>query len=183
MSEPFLGQIVMFGGNYAPNGYALCDGQLLPINQYSALFSLIGTAYGGNGQTTFALPNLQSRLSIHMGQGTGLSQYTIGQYGGAPTDTLTLQTMPGHTHTLMATTGPANTGSIGNTVFPATTNGSNSPAAFYANAEAGEPALEKHTMHAGVCGTMGGNLAHDNLMPSLCITFIIALQGLFPSRN
>lgn len=182
MSEPYLGQITMFGGNFAPRGYALCDGQLLSINQYSALFSLIGTIYGGNGTTNFALPNLQSRLSNHMGRGAGLSLYALGEAAGAPQVTITSRTMPGHTHMLVATTSDATTGTISSGVVPATANGPYT-AAFYANVEAGEPELMKHPMNAAACGPAGGNLPHDNLMPSLCITFIIALQGIFPSRN
>lgn len=182
MSEPYIGQITMFGGNFAPRGYALCDGQLLSIAQYSALFSLIGTTYGGNGTTNFALPNLQSRLTNHMGRGPGLSLYALGQSAGTPQVTLTSLTMPGHMHMLMATTGPANTGTVGSGVVPATSNGSFSPAEFYATQGSG-PAVEKHAMVSAACGQAGGSLPHTNLMPSLCITFIIALQGIFPSRN
>ena len=103
----------MFGGNFAPRGYALCDGQLMPINQNSALFSLLGTIYGGDGTTTFALPDLQSRLSIHMGRGPGLSDYRIGQASGEPSVTITSPTMASHNIALVATTGPANTGTVG----------------------------------------------------------------------
>lgn len=182
MSQPYLGQITMFGGNFAPRGYALCDGQLLSINQYSALFSLIGTIYGGNGTTNFALPNLQSRLSNHMGRGPGLSLYALGQSAGEPAVTITSSTMPGHTHMLYASAGLANTGTVGSSVAPATSTGSHT-AAFYATEKTGEPPLTKHAMAAAACNPSGGNLPHDNLMPSLCITFIIALQGIFPSRN
>jgi microcystin-dependent protein len=182
MSVPFLGQITMFGGNYAPRGYALCDGQLLSISQYQALFSLLGTFYGGNGQTTFALPDLRSRLSVHMGRGAGQSAYTIGQSGGEPSVTITSQTMPGHTHSLVATTGDADTVTVGSGVVPATSNGPN-PAEFYATVDTGQPPLDKHAMNPAACGSTGGSQAHDNLMPSQCITFIIALEGIFPSRN
>lgn len=183
MSEPYLGQITMFGGNYAPRGYALCNGQLLSISQYSALFSLIGTTYGGNGQTTFALPNLQSRLSNHVGRGAGLSPYAIGQAGGERQVTLTSRTMPGHTHMLMASTAQANDTAVGSGVVPATTNGPDPDPAFYATAGQNDPPLDKLAMADAVCGSMGGGTPHDNLMPSLCITFIIALEGIFPSRN
>ncbi len=183
MSEPFIGQITMFGGNFAPINYAFCNGQLLPINQYQALFSLIGTTYGGNGTTNFALPNLQSRLSNHMGQGPGLANYAIGQASGVTQVTLTSQTMPAHTHMLLATKGSASTGAVGSGVVPATSNGPVSPAQFYADVETGEPPITRQPMNSAACGPAGGNLPHDNQMPSQCITFIIALQGIFPSRN
>src|ERR1700693_2766888 len=107
MSNVFLGQISMFGGNFAPRGFALCNGQTLPITQNAALFSLLGTTYGGNGQTTFALPNLQSRLPVHQGQGPGLSNYVMGQTGGATAVTINSTTMPAHSHTFNATTANA----------------------------------------------------------------------------
>ena len=183
MSEPFLGQITMFGGNFAPRGYALCDGQLLSISQNSALFSLLGTTYGGNGTSTFALPDLRSRLSIHMGRGPGLSDYSIGQASGEPSVTLMQATMASHTHSLVATIGPAGTGTVASGAVPATSNGPVSPAEFYADVEVGEPAVTKRAMNPAACGTAGGSQPHDNLMPSQCITFMIALQGIFPSRN
>jgi microcystin-dependent protein len=104
MANPFIGEIRMFGGNFAPRQWALCDGQLLSIAQYQALFSLLGTTYGGNGVSTFALPNLQGRLALGYGQGPGLSNYALGQTGGSETVTLTTSTMPGHNHSLLATT-------------------------------------------------------------------------------
>jgi microcystin-dependent protein len=182
MSNVFLGQIVMFGGNFAPRGFAFCNGQLTAINQNQALFALLGTAYGGDGVSTFALPNLQSRLPVHFGQGPGLSNYVIGQSGGAPTVTLTTATTPTHTHSLVATVGPANTVSVGSGVLPATTAGV-SGVDFYATPVTGQPALTPVPMNSGVCSTLGGSQPHTNLMPSLCISFIIALQGIFPSRN
>jgi microcystin-dependent protein len=182
MSEPFLGQITMFGGNYAPRGYAFCNGQLLPISQNAALFSLLGTSYGGNGVSTFALPDLQSRLSIHTGAGPGLSTYVLGQSGGVPSVMIDMNSMPSHMHSLVATIGPANTGAVGSGVVPATTNGPH-PAEFYAAQIQGGLPLTPQKMNPAVCGTAGGSEPHSNLMPSQCITFVIALQGIFPSRN
>lgn len=181
MTNVFLGQITMFGGNYNPRGFAFCNGQTLPIAQNQALFSLLGTTYGGNGTTTFALPNLQSRLSVHQGQGPGLSSYALGQNGGTPDVTLTAQTIPTHTHPLSATNTPATSATItGN--LPAVPTAGTTPE-FYAKAGAGDPPLIPHPMDPGSCSTVGGSQPHTNLMPSLCITFIIALQGIFPSRN
>src|SRR3984893_4779076 len=183
MASPYLSQITMFGGNFAPKNYALCNGQLLSINQNAALFSLLGTMYGGNGQTTFALPNLQSALPMSFGQGPGLSNYTQGQVGGFPSVTLTQQTVPSHQHFMMATKSPAATAAaISNTVLlgapPA------SGAELYANPPTGsQPALIPHPLAAATCSTVGNNQSHTNMMPSLCITFCIALSGVFPSRN
>src|SRR6195256_5382276 len=117
-TEPFVGQISMVGFNFAPRGWALCNGQLLSISQNTALFSLLGTTYGGNGQTTFALPNLQSRLPVHQGQGPGLSSYGLGQTRGGPTAPLDQSTTPTHNHTLSATTTVATTATIGTSVLP-----------------------------------------------------------------
>lgn len=181
MTNVFLGQITMFGGNYNPRGYAFCNGQTLPIAQNQALFSLLGTTYGGNGTTTFALPNLQSRLSVHQGQGPGLSPYVLGQNGGVPTVTIDQSTTPTHTHLLTATTANASTATIGNTVLPAQPTTGNPPE-FYANSQAGA-LLDFHPLNAAACAVVGQSQPHTNLMPSLCITFIIALQGIFPSRN
>jgi len=182
MSQPFIGQIDMFGGNFAPKGYAMCNGQILSIMQNQALFSLIGTYYGGDGVSTFALPDLRSRLSNHVGQGPGLSNYNIGQSGGAQQVTLTQSDIPQHIHMLNAAPVAATTTQIGATVVPATATGASSPL-FYAHAVDGSPALSPKVLAPNVCGMTGQSQAHDNLMPSLCITFIIALQGIFPSRN
>ena len=183
MSSPYIAQISMFGGNYAPRSWAFCNGQTLPIAQNQALFSLLGTTYGGNGISTFQLPNLQSQLSIHQGQAAGLSSYVIGQVGGSPAVTLTTQQIPGHTHLLNATTANADGLDIGSTVLPGQpTSGQPSPE-FYVSQIQGQPLLIPKTMASGSCGNTGGGVSHTNLMPSLCITFIIALQGIFPSRN
>ncbi len=179
---PYLGQISMFGGNYAPQGWAFCNGQLLAINQYQALFSLLGTTYGGNGTQNFALPNLVSRLPVHVGQGLGLSSYALGQVGGADPVTITAQTMPGHTHTLNATQTQANATAIGTSVLPGKPTAGSDPR-FYAFQPSGQPALTMIALAGGAVGNSGGSQPHTNLMPSLCITFIIALQGVYPSRS
>jgi len=179
---PFLAQIMMFAGNFAPVNYAFCNGQTMNISQNQALFALIGTYYGGNGVTTFQLPNLQSRLPVHVGQGAGLSNYAIGQAAGATEVTITAQTMPLHTHTLSATKTQGNASSIGNTVLPGTPPGT-SNVFFYANQPAGQPTLTYFNLAPGAVSTTGGNQPHTNMMPSLCITFVIALSGIFPSRG
>jgi microcystin-dependent protein len=172
MSEPFIGMIATFGFNFAPRGWALCNGQILSIAQNTALFSLLGTTYGGNGQTTFALPNLQSRVPIHFGQGPGLSSYDLGQQAGNETVTLTQNEMPAHTHvaTLHASTQPANdTLPTGN--YPA--DGGAYQSATNTNMNAG----------AVTNGISGGSQPHTNIQPYLAINFCIALEGIFPSRN
>ncbi len=182
MSNVFVGQITMFGGNFAPRGFAFCNGQLLSIAQNQALFTLLGTMYGGDGVNTFALPNLQSRLALDVGHGPGLSNYVQGQAGGTPSVTVDTTMMPNHTHAFVATVGPATTGTIGSTLYPATSTGTSTPE-FYAAQAQGEPILVPTALNPAVCSMIGGNQPHNNLMPSLCITFIIALQGIFPSRN
>jgi microcystin-dependent protein len=184
MASPYLSQILMFGGNFSPKNYAFCNGQLLSISQNAALFSLLGTTYGGNGTTNFALPNLQSSLPPSFGQGPGLSNYNLGQVGGSPNVTLTQSTVPPHQHFMMAVTNASATtsSSISNTVLPGTP--SVSGAEFYANPpQSGQPPLIPEVLAAGVCSTVGNNQSHSNLMPSLCISFCIALVGIFPSRN
>jgi len=182
MGTPYLGQISMFGGNFAPSGWALCNGQTLNISQYTALYALLGTTYGGDGVSTFLLPNLQSRLPIHQGQGGGLSNYVLGQAAGVANVTIDNSTMPTHAHSLNATTAVATTGTIGSSVIPAQPTGSKGPL-FYAAPTQGQPPLTPQQMATGVCGVGGGSQPHNNMMPSLCISFIIALVGVFPSRS
>lgn len=182
MSQPFVGQIDMFGGNFAPKGFAACNGQIMSIQQNQALFSLIGTYYGGDGVSTFALPDLRSRLPVHEGQGPGLSNYVLGQPGGAQQVTLTTAQIPQHMHMLNATSVAATATAIAPTLVPATATGTTSPL-FYAHAVTGQPALTPKALAANVCGMAGQSQSHSNLMPSLCITFIIALQGVYPSRS
>ena len=170
MSDPFLGEIRMFGGNFAPVGWAFCNGQLMPISQNDALFSLIGTTYGGDGQTTFGLPNLQSRIPIHQGSG-----FTIGQMGGAEQVTLTVQQIPSHAHTPQCKSKPGELGSPANAVWAASTGNQT----IYS--DAGPTA--NLAMNSTSMANDGGSQPHDNMMPFLAISFIIALEGIYPSQN
>jgi microcystin-dependent protein len=185
MSQPYLSQILMFAGNFAPKNYALCNGQLLSIQQNAALFALLGTTYGGNGVQNFALPNLQSSLPVSFGQGVGLSSYVLGQVGGTPNVTLNQSTVPSHQHFMQANPNSSATTStsISNTVVLGSPPASG--ASFYANPpNPSQPPLSlPHAMAAGACSTVGQNQPHSNLMPSLCISFAIALSGVFPTRN
>jgi microcystin-dependent protein len=171
MSQPFLGEIRMFSFNFAPSGWAFCNGQILSIPQYNALFALLGTTYGGNGTTTFALPNLQSRVAIHMGTGTGLSTYVEGQVGGLENVTLNTNQMPLHTHPVAASDGNASGTRPGGAVLGRV------QASIYAASPDGT------TMNAGMIGTTGGSQPFSILQPYLAVNFCIALQGIFPSRN
>jgi microcystin-dependent protein len=170
--DPFIGQIIMFAGNFAPRGWALCDGQLLPIAQNTALFSILGTTYGGDGRTTFGLPDLRGRVPVHPGQGSGLSPYTLGQTAGSETVTLIETQMPMHTHVFApgCSTDPPSSGNPANGV----------PAAQDVQAF-GNPA--NASMLPGNSSVAGGSQPHENLQPLLCVNFIIALEGIFPSRN
>ena len=177
MAQPFLGQILMFCGNFAPFGTAFCNGQLLQISQNTALFSLLGTIYGGNGTTNFALPNLQGNVPVHMGQGPGLSRYDIGQTGGTQNVTVIAAAMPAHSHVFNASTvnatSPSPTGRV-----PAKPTVAN--AAAYAVSQTA-PALAPQVMNQSVVA--GGGQPHNNMMPTLFISFVIVLQGIFPARN
>lgn len=168
MSSPFIGQIMMVGFNFAPRGWAFCDGQLLPIAQNQALFALLGTTYGGNGTTTFALPDLRGRVPIHKDQGPGLSNYSLGQMGGAERVTLTTNEMPTHSHSINASTNEA-TDTQPTGKYLATGNA-------YTN-------TANTTMNSNAAALTGGNQSHENRQPFLVINFVIALQGIFPSRN
>jgi microcystin-dependent protein len=166
--DPFLGEIRMFGGNFAPQGWATCDGQILPIAQNTALFSLLGTTYGGNGQSTFALPDLRGRLPVHIGGGL-----TIGQAGGSETVILTTTNLPAHTHV-------ANAASAATTLSPAGQYWAADPGANVAPYAA---APDGRVMSGTAIGAQGGNQPHANLQPFLAVTFIIALEGIYPSRS
>ena len=171
MSQPFLGEVMIVAFNFAPRGWALCNGQLLLINQNQALFSLLGTIYGGDGQTTFALPDLRGRIPLHMGQGAGLSNRIIGEMSGTETVTVITNQLPGHTHNAMGQSGNGNQSSPAGGVWAA------SSLNEYSNAAANT------TMNAAAIGPAGGNQPHANVMPFQCVNFIIALEGIFPSRN
>ena len=175
-SEPFLGQMTYFAGNFAPRGWALCDGQLLPISQYSALFSVMGTTYGGDGRTTFALPDMRGRTAIHAGNGPGLSARRLGEKLGSETNTMTIAQMPPHSHVgqVKGTTA----GSDGTTTVEG------SVLATGGTSYAGRASVNA-TMAAGTVQTAdtGGGLQMNNIQPSLAVNCIIALEGLFPSRS
>jgi len=182
LAEPFLSEIRIMSFNFAPKGWAVCNGQLLPINQNQALFALLGTTYGGNGQTNFALPNLQGRVAIHEGAG-----HTLGENGGTESHTLTLGEMPAHVHGLQATGNPGTASSPAGSVLaqrvPASTpdqiftDGFESPDNAYGPPESLVP------MSPQAVGITGGAQPHLNMQPFLTLTFCIALQGIFPSRN
>lgn len=181
MSEAFVGEIRMFGGTFAPAGFALCNGQMMSIAQNEALFALIGTTYGGDGQTTFALPDLRGRLPVGQGQAAGLSAYTIGQKGGTETVTLTAQQMPSHSHGFRATSAIGNLPGPSGGAVPATPNQPNVASSLYV--ASGSSTRNIGPMAPTSISSTAGGQPHDNLMPSLCVNFIIALQGIFPSRN
>lgn len=181
MTNAFLGQISLFGGNFAPKNTALCNGQTLSIQQNAALFSLLGTFYGGNGVNTFMLPNLQSQVPIHQGQGVGLSPYNIGQTAGSATVGLNQNNFPVHLHTLNATKTASDSNTIASNKLPGPASGGSNPL-FYATPRP-SPTLVPTPMAAGACSTIGNNVPHGNLMPSLCVSFFIYLSGIFPSRN
>jgi microcystin-dependent protein len=176
MADQFVGEVRLFCGNFAPNGWAFCNGQLLPIAQNTALFSLLGTNYGGDGHSTFALPNLQGAFPMHAGAsaGPGLSPRSTGQTGGSETVTLTTAQLPAHGHAMEAVPG-ASTGTPGAAVSLApTSNGSplyRAPDSTYLNTAPSD------------LGASGGSGAHNNLPPFLALNFIIALQGIFPARS
>lgn len=174
MGEPFIGEIRMFGGNFAPAGWALCQGQQIPISQNDTLFNLIGTIYGGDGQETFDLPNLSSRIPVHAGQGPGLSQnYQLGETFGVEQVTLSTQQIPVHNHSMLASN------EFGQNSSP--TGG------YYAQIQAGqlyhEPFDPTVVLNPGALSPVGGSQPHENMMPFLCINFIISLYGIYPPMN
>jgi microcystin-dependent protein len=170
MGTPYLSEIRIMAFSWAPQGWALCNGQLLPINQNQALFSLLGTMYGGNGQTTFALPDMRGRIPIHIG-----SQSTQGQTGGQAAHTLTQSEMPAHPHVAKGTTDAANSPTPAGNLLATTDN------TTFGNAYQGGSNLAP--MAAGVITNTGGSQAHNNMAPYLTLNFCIALQGVFPSRT
>ena len=176
--EPYLGEIRMFGGNYAPRGWALCNGQLLAIAANTALFSLLGTTYGGNGVNNFALPNLQGRLPMHWGNNPPLTNRVLGEIAGTESVTLISTQMPIHNHVLNSGNGTAGDASTPQNNFSSVFVDPNtgSPASTYSAAAA-------TTMAPTAIGTAGGSQPHDNMPPFLCVTFIIALEGIYPPRN
>ena len=185
MAQPYLAEIKMFGGSFQPLGFAFCNGQLMSIAQNSALFALLGTTYGGDGVNTFALPNLQGRIPINQGQGPGLTSRVIGESAGTNNVTLTTNTMPQHQHLPVANNvDPTNDAPATNTMpcRPKQAVGGNS-AQLYTDPTKTPVVGDLKPMLAGIIGNVGNNLPHDNMMPYLVITFIISLQGIFPSQN
>lgn len=177
MAQPYVGQIMIIGCNFAPAGWMVCAGQLLPISEYETLFQLIGTTYGGDGESTFALPNLQGRVPLHMGQGTGLSSYIIGQAAGVESVTLTTQQIPSHNHLSQIAASPANSASPGGTVLANEAIGQAQATCFsYGPFGGTQSALANATL-----GITGGSQPHENLQPLLVLNFIISLFGVFPS--
>lgn len=172
MSEPFIAEIRIFAGNFAPRGWAFCNGQLLPISQNTALFSLIGTTYGGDGRTTMALPDLEGRAPMHPGRGPGLTSKRLGERGGVETVTLSEAQMPNHTHTLRCLPIPGDSSTPLNNTFARTIGGS--------------PYIPQQNlvpMADVALPSAGGSQAHNNMQPYLAINFVIALVGLYPSRS
>lgn len=165
MAQPYVGEIRIFAGNFPPAGWMFCEGQLLPISENETLFQLIGTTYGGDGQSTFALPDLRGRLPLHQGNG-----FVLAQQGGVETVTLTTQQIPSHTHAMLASTGPGT---------------QNAPAG---NVTAASPSVQLYAadvtdsnLAPTAVGSTGGSQPHDNFQPYLCLDFIISLFGIFPS--
>lgn len=173
MSEPYVGEIRMFAGNFAPRGWAFCDGQLLAVSQNDALFSLLGTIYGGDGRTTFGLPDLRGRIPIHAGDGPGLSDRRLGAKLGAEQVTLTPNQIPVHTHSVPADAAAGNsTGDVNTAIAAGTTDRAYTSEATNLTA-----------FSSGTVQNTGGSQSHYNLMPYNCINYIIALVGIYPSRH
>jgi len=172
--EPFIGQIIMFAGNFAPRGWALCNGQLLPIASYQALFSLLGTTYGGDGRTTFGLPDLRGRYAMHWGQGPGLSNRPQGQRAGAETSTLNTSNVAPHSH-------PATLHASGNAADTANPAGSNLGLAEAYSQQGATVDMASDAVTTG--NNTGGTAAFSNMPPYQTVTFCIALEGIYPSRN
>lgn len=181
MSEPFIATIVGYGFNWAPRNWALCQGQLMPISQNTALFSLIGTIYGGDGKVTFALPDLRGRVPIGQGQGPGLTNRPIGEMSGSETTTLLTSNMPQHNHTLNASGQPATTNAPGN-AFMAAANGTDDSTGNPVTVQVYGPTANE-IMNPNAIGIAGGSQPFNNMQPYLTINFSIALYGIYPSRN
>ncbi len=193
MSEPFLGEIRMFGGNFAPRGWALCNGQLLAIAQNSALFSILGTTYGGNGQTNFGLPDLRGRAPVSAGQGPGLTPYILGQVGGTESVTLVETQMPIHAHQVSVaasiaipvntTNGASPTPSNASVLSQTSDTAAGAVVDIYSPGPGTTTLLPFQATASGTTGAAGGSQPFGILSPYLCVNFIIAVEGLFPSRN
>lgn len=182
MSEPFVGQITLFGFNFAPSGWAQCAGQLLPISQNAALFSLLGTQFGGNGTSTFALPNLQGTVPVGMGTSVSGTTYDIGETGGSENVTLTSATVPPHTHTIAAAKAPGSTNTLAANLVPAQGvkgGGGKAQVQIYASSTV----AAQVSLAPTAISVAGSNSPHNNIQPTLTATWCIALQGVFPARG
>ena len=176
MADPFIAEVRIFPFNFPPRGWAFCDGQILPISQNTALFSLLGTTYGGDGRTTFALPNLQGRAALHPNQGPGLSNYDLGETGGEKTATLITTEMPGHNHPVVASNEIGEDRKPGGEAIARSTGGP-----LYGPVPS--PASNLVALAPQAVPIVGGSQPHNNLMPYLTLSFCIALQGIFPPRG
>jgi microcystin-dependent protein len=174
--EPFLGQIMMFAGNFAPVGWALCNGQLMSIAQNTALFSLLGTTYGGDGVTTFALPNLQGRVPLHWGTGPGLSSYDLGEVTGSENVTLLITQIPAHTHVATASNAAAAQADPAGNVWAVPVDSTGTPGTGF------NPPPANAALSPTAIGLAGGSQPHTNIQPILAVTFIIATEGIYPSH-
>ncbi len=185
MSDAFIGEIRLFTGNYAPENWHICDGSLLNINQYSTLYAVIGTVYGGNGTTTFGIPQLQGVVPIHQGQGVGLSPRSMGQTGGATAVALSTANLPAHSHTFSATTNAATSASLNpNSTLAAVQPAANGDKrAFYLPGTGTTGTLAPFTLATGAVGPVGGSQPHPNVMPTFTLNYIIALNGIFPQQS
>jgi len=172
MPEPYVGEIRMFGGNFAPAGWMFCQGQTLPISENDVLFQLIGTTYGGDGEETFNLPNLASRVPIHMGQSPSGVTYQLGEMAGTEQETLTIQQIPNHTHPMIGSTNPASSQTPAANVI-----GKSTQVDLFINAQ------PQDALNANAITPTGGSQPHENTQPFLCIQFIISLFGVFPSQT
>ena len=172
MSSPFIGEIRIFAGNFAPNGWMFCEGQLLPISENETLFNLIGTTYGGDGQSTFALPDLRGRIPNHQGTGSSGTPYVMAEMGGVEEVTLTVNQIPTHNHTVLASSANASTPNAANNVVAQT------PTADFYSADPPDAALAANSISSA-----GGSQPHTNFQPYICINYIISLFGIFPTQN
>lgn len=180
MAQPFLGQIALFPYNFAPRGWARCQGQLMSISQNTALFSLLGTTYGGNGKTTFQLPNLEGDVALQAGQGPGLSPYDLGEAVGSPTVTLQTTELPSHTHGVNADSGIANSASPSGNLYK---DGQIPGSPAYAIASYNTSLQPQVALNPATIGFSGNSAPHNNMMPTLVLNYCIAMQGVYPPRT
>jgi microcystin-dependent protein len=175
MSQPYIGEIRMFGGNFAPAGWVFCAGQLMPISENDALFTLIGTTFGGDGQETFGIPDLQGRVPVHMGQGPGISQtYILGEKAGVESVTITTNTMAAHNHPMIATNSAAQLSPANATMA--------TPTGTQAGLRTYSAAAPNTTLNPASIGLAGGSQPHDNFQQTLCVSYIMSLFGIFPHQ-